>query len=265
MTENYEVYAIRYGTVERPDRQNFLEARDPHDRMGRIDYFVWAAIGAGRTFVIDTGFTEEIAKRRNRPLLRCPTEGLRLIGVEAATVRDVVVTHMHYDHLGGFDRFPAATFHLQDREMAYATGRHMAHRAFSAAYDVDPVVGLVREVYGGRVKFHDGDAELAPGFSLHLIGGHTAGMQVARVHTARGWVVLASDASHLYANMEEGNPFPIIHDMAAMFDGYETLRRLADSDRHIIPGHDPQVMERYPSAGPGLEGIAVRLDAEPSA
>jgi len=88
MTETYEVYAIRYGTVERPDRQNFLEARDPHDRMARIDYFVWAAIGPDRTFVIDTGFTEEIAKRRNRPLLRCPTEGLRLIGIEAATVRD---------------------------------------------------------------------------------------------------------------------------------------------------------------------------------
>ena len=155
MTETYEVYAIRYGSVERPDRQNFLEARDPHDRMGRIDYFVWAAIGAERTFVIDTGFTEEIAARRNRRIERCPTEGLRLLGIEAETVRDVVVTHMHYDHLGGFDRFPAATFHLQDREMAFATGRHMAHRAFNAAYEVDPVVGLVREVYGGRVRFHD--------------------------------------------------------------------------------------------------------------
>ncbi len=89
------------------------------------------------------------------------------------------------------------------------------------------------------------------------------GLQAVRVWTRRGWVVLASDASHFYANMEQGRPFPIIYNLGDMLEGYRTLERLASSHRHIVPGHDPLVLERYPAAKPGLEGIAVRLDAEP--
>ena len=91
------------------------------------------------------------------------------------------------------------------------------------------------------------------------------GIQSVRVHTRIGWIVLASDATHLYANMEEVRPFPIVHDVGAMVEGYRRLRELADDPRYVVPGHDPLVMQRYPAAGPGLEGVAVRLDAEPRA
>jgi glyoxylase-like metal-dependent hydrolase (beta-lactamase superfamily II) len=205
-----------------------------------------------------------MAAKRGREHLRCPTHGLRLLGVDAASVKDVVITHLHYDHVGNFELFPAATLHLQDLEMQYATGRHMREERYGGAFEVEDVAGVVRRVYAGRVQFHDGDAELFPGVSLHLIGGHTMGLQVVRVSTRRGWVVLASDASHYYANLEEGRPFPIFHDLGEVFEGYKTLRALASSPRHIVPGHDPLVMQRYPAAKPGLEGIAVRLDVEPS-
>ena len=113
--------------------------------------------------------------------------------------------------------------------MNYATGRHMAQPVFSGAFEVEDVVGMVRSTYAGRVRFHDGDAEIAPGVSLHLIGGHTMGLQVVRVATRRGWVVLASDASHFYANMEQVRPFPIVYSVADMVEGYARLRALADS------------------------------------
>src|SRR3546814_13401787 len=87
--------------------------------------------------------------------------------------------------------------------MDYATGRHMACEAHGRAYEPDHVAGLIRLVYGDRVVFHDGDAEIAPGISVHRVGGHTAGMQVVRVNTARGWVVLASDASHFYEHIQK--------------------------------------------------------------
>jgi glyoxylase-like metal-dependent hydrolase (beta-lactamase superfamily II) len=115
------------------------------------------------------------------------------------------------------------------------------------------------------VRFHDGDAELAPGISLHRIGGHTKGLQAVRVHTRAGWIVLASDASHLYANMQEERPFPAVFDVGEMIEGYRRLRELADAPDLIVPGHDPLVMKRYPAAGPGLDGIAVRLDQRPKA
>ena len=83
---------------------------------------------------------------------------------------------------------------------------------------------------------------------------------VRRVMTRRGWVVLASDASHFYANMEQQRPFPIVWSLADMVQGYGRLRELAESAAHIIPGHDPLVLERYPAPAKDLEGIVVRLD-----
>ena len=258
----YELFAVKYATHGRTQAANFVDPPDPHEAMP-IDYFVWAAVSVDHTFVIDMGFTEETADDRGRTFLRCPTDALGLIGVDANTVRDVIVTHFHYDHIGNFDKFPKADFHLQDREMAFATGRHMLNPAHGASMNVEDVVGMVRHLYGHRVRFHDGDAELAPGISVHHIGGHTDGLQSVRVKTKRGWVVLASDACHLYANMETRNPFPIIFDKDMVLAGYDRLRELADTPAHIVPGHDPQVLERYPAVSEQLKGIAVRLDEEP--
>lgn len=259
MSDLYEVYAVKYAHHARRAAENFVGG-DPHDGPMPLDYFVWLVRGGGRELVVDTGFSAAVAVKRGRQHLRCPTEGLRLLGVEAAAVKDVVITHLHYDHVGNFELFPAAILHLQDLEMRYATGRYMGHQCFRGAFDVEDVVGMVRRVYEGRVRFHHGDAELMPGVSLHLVGGHTMGLQVVRVATRRGAVVLASDASHFYANMEQGRPFPIVWSVGAMVEGYRRLHELAASPAHIVPGHDPLVMQRYPAASSGLEGIAVRLD-----
>jgi glyoxylase-like metal-dependent hydrolase (beta-lactamase superfamily II) len=254
----YEIYAIKYAHHMRRASENFIGG-DPHDGPMPLDYFVWLIRGEGREVVVDTGFSAAMAKKRGRDHLRCPTEGLRLLGSDAKDMKDVVITHLHYDHVGNFDLFPAATLHLQDVEMHYATGRHMLEERHRFAYEVEEVVGMVRRVYENRVRFHKGDSELAPGISLHLIGGHTMGMQSVRVATRRGWVVLASDASHFYANMEQTRPFPIVYSVDDMVAGYEKLRSLAASPAHVIPGHDPLVMQRYPAVK-GLEGIVVRLD-----
>jgi glyoxylase-like metal-dependent hydrolase (beta-lactamase superfamily II) len=213
--------------------------------------------------VVDTGFTAEVAARRQREYLRTPKAGLALLGVDADEVRDVVITHMHYDHVGTFFDFPSASFHLQDEEMRFVTGRHMRHHRFAHSFEVEDVVGMVRMLFKGRVHFHNGMADLAPGISLHHIGGHTPGLQSVRVHTQRGWVVLASDAAHYYEHMEKGRVFTSMYNLGDALEGYDTLRGLAESPRHLIPGHDPLVMARYPAAGKGLEGIAVRLDVMP--
>ena len=255
----YEVYALKYAHHERRATENFIGG-DPHDGPMPLDYFVWLLRGAGRELLVDTGFSRAMAAKRGRDHLRCPAESLGLLDVDARSVRDVVITHLHYDHVGNFELFPNATFHLQEREMRYATGRYMGHECFRGAFEVEDVVGMVRRAYQGRVSFHEGDGELFPGISLHLVGGHTMGLQVVRVATRRGWIVLASDASHFYANMEQERPFPIVWSVAEMVDGYRRMRALAESPGHIIPGHDPEVMQRYPAPSPALRGIVARLD-----
>ncbi len=260
----YEVYAIRYARRDARRPEHFVGG-DPHDAPMPMDYFVWLVRNAERTIVVDTGFTAEVAARRKREYLRPPKAGLALLGVRAEEVRDVVITHMHYDHVGTFFDFPGAVFHLQDEEMRFVTGRLMRHQPFAFSIEVEDVVGMVRMLFKGRVQFHRGEDDLAPGVSLHHIGGHTPGLQSVRVHTQRGWVVLASDATHYYEHMETGRCFTNLVDLGATLEGYNTLRRLAASPRHIIPGHDPLVMARYPAPSKELEGIAARLDVDPLA
>lgn len=257
----YQVYAIRYGHLDRTARHNFIDG-DPHDGPMPLDYYVWAIVGGGRHWVLDTGFDAAMAARRRRVLVRPVGEGLQLIGIDPAAVTDVIISHMHYDHAGNHDLFPAARFHLQDEEMAFCTGRSMCQGEMRAPFDAADVQKMVGRVFADRVVFHAGDSELAPGLTLHLVGGHTRGLQVVRVHTARGWVVLASDAAHFYANWHQRRPFPIVADIGRYLDAFPRIEALADSPRHVIPGHDPLVLARYPRALPEVADI-VRLDLEP--
>jgi glyoxylase-like metal-dependent hydrolase (beta-lactamase superfamily II) len=255
---NYEIYAVRYAHLERTARYNFLGS-DPHDGPMPLDYFVWVIKGADRTIVVDTGFGVEQATKRKRILVRPVDDGLRAIGIDHADVKDVVITHMHYDHSGNHHLFPNACMHLQDAEMSYCTGRCMTHPELRAPFEASDVARMVHRVFDGRVLFHDGESELAPGITLHHVGGHTKGLQVVRVSTARGPVVLASDAAHFYANFDQGRPFPIVESVSDYLEAHRRIRRLAGSDAHVIPGHDPAVLTRYPTAGEDI----VRVDLPP--
>lgn len=257
----YEIYAIRYGHLERSATHNFLGG-DEHDGPMPLDYYVWAIVGADGTFILDTGFDAATGAARGRTLVRPVADGLAALDIDPAGVRDVIVSHMHYDHAGNHDLFPQARYHLQDAEMAYCTGRSMCHGVIRAAYEARDVQAMVGRLYAGRVVFHDGVAQLAPGITLHRVGGHTRGLQVVRVQTRRGAVVLAADAAHFYANWHERRPFPIVDDVSAYLEAFRTLEALASSPQHIVPGHDPLVLQRYPAARAGVADIA-RVDLDP--
>lgn len=262
MSETYEVLAVKY--AERTNRiraENFIMA-DDHNSPHPMDYFVWVVRNANRTIVVDTGFDETEARRRNREILRAPANALTHLGIDAAAVTDVVVTHLHYDHAGTLGAFASARFHLQAAEMAYATGPCMCHQYMRFPFTADHVCEMVKNVYSGRVIFHDGDAEIAPGVSVHKIGGHSRGLQSVKVDTAIGPVVLASDAAHYYETFEQAKPFVLVADVEDMLKGYGTLQRLAGSPRRVIPGHDPLVMKRYPALNAATAGIVARLDVE---
>jgi len=261
--EPFEVLALRYAHLGgRHAGENFILA-DPHEVASDLDYFVWVVRRGEEVYVVDTGFAQAAADRRKRTLLRNPIDSLGLVGVDPAKVTDVIITHLHYDHAGNLDKLPHAKFHVQDRDMAFATGRSMGRQALRHPFDLENIQQMVAHVFAERAIFHDGDVELAAGLTLHRVGGHSAGLQILRVWTERGWVVVASDAAHLYANFEQRRPFPIVYDIAEMLEGFETLYRLADSPDHIVPGHDPLVMKYYPAVSAELAGIAVRLDVAP--
>lgn len=211
-----------------------------------LDYFVWLIKDGTSSWLVDAGFNKEMAERRARDFLRCPITSLGALGVQPSEVSDLIVTHLHYDHAGNLDLLPNARIHIQEREVHYATGCNMCKPIFRGAFAVEDVVQVVRRVYADRVSFIHGEATIAPGIEAHLIGGHTHGLQVVRVHTQRGWIVLASDASHYYENLEAESPYPIVYHVGEMVAGWDKVAKLAQSGQHIVPGHDPDVLKRYP-------------------
>jgi hypothetical protein len=230
----YEVYAVKYATREARSSEHF-HGGDPHDGPMPMDYFVWAVVSDEHSLVVDTGFSAEVAEKRQRTHLRCPTDGLEALGIDCAQSPLVILTHLHYDHVGNLEKFPAAAFVVQDDEMAFWTGRHASKEHFRHIIEVEDVLHLVRENFAGRLHFVAGTREILPGITVHRVGGHAAGLQVVRVSTARGNLVLG------------------------MYEAFETARSLADSPKHVVPGHDPLVMQRFPPASKKLEGVAARL------
>jgi glyoxylase-like metal-dependent hydrolase (beta-lactamase superfamily II) len=262
-TPIYEVYAIKYAEVGRKAYGNFIDG-DPHDNADMpLNYYVWAVIGDGRKIVVDTGFDAAMGAKRGRRIVNPVEEGLAALGIDHRDVADVIITHMHYDHSGNASLFPSARFHLQDAEMEYVTGRCMCHHQISHAFEADDVARMVHRVFAGQVQFHDGTDEIAPGITVHKLGGHTRGLQCVRVPTARGHVVLASDATHFYAHLETGRAFPVLYNLGELLEGYNTLRRLGTSPAHVVPGHDPLVLDRYPAASSRTEGWIARLHVDP--
>jgi glyoxylase-like metal-dependent hydrolase (beta-lactamase superfamily II) len=257
---NYEVYAIKYATREAKCSDHFFGAADPHEDYSMpMDYFIWLVKSDEHTLVVDTGFNEEVAKQRNRNYLRCPISVLPKLGVEPDSVSRVAITHMHYDHLGNTDKFPGAKFIVQESEMAFWTGKYASKAHFRHHITPDDILLLVKENLNGRVQFVNGTKEILPGITVHLTGGHCAGIQIIAIQTRKGTVVLASDVTHFYKNINEDRPFSIVTSLPKMYDAFELVGSLASSPELIIPGHDPAVMDLFMPARVGLEGIAVRI------
>jgi len=116
MTDNlpcYEVYALRYARMTRPASHNFI-LHDAHDGTVEMDFYVWLIKLDDTAILVDTGFGERGATQRGRPLDCCPIDALRHLGVRSEQIRDVILTHLHWDHAGNLDKLPNARFHLQE-------------------------------------------------------------------------------------------------------------------------------------------------------
>ncbi len=249
MSALWSVYAVKY--AERNNRtrsESFLDDDHPLAPHG-MDYFVWLLVNGEQRILVDTGYEAEEGARRGRPIERDPAEALTALGVEAANLDTVIISHLHYDHAGGLTRYPGARFHVQETELAFATGPCMCDADLRMPYTADHVCDMVRKVYSGRVTFYDGDAEVAPGVTVHKIGGHSLGLQSVRVMTQGGPLCLASDAAHYYENFEARKLFPIVVDRDAMRQGFARIIELAGTRDRVVPGHDPLVRERYPAFG----------------
>ena len=250
----YEVDAIRYGTLERFPVAALVAGADT-TRRADIALMVWLARAPGRTVLVDAGFYRDKFMRRWRPTsYERPSAAIARVGLQPDDVTDIVISHVHWDHLDGADLFPRARLWIQRAEYEYYVDS--AGRARSATIDSLDAVMLASLASAGRVALIPGDSvEIIPGITVYTGGKHTYASQYASVSTATGVVVIASDNAYLYENLEQRRPITQTLDSLSNLRAQDRMHRLASARSLVVPGHDPLVFTRFPAPGSGVARI----------
>jgi glyoxylase-like metal-dependent hydrolase (beta-lactamase superfamily II) len=252
------VVAVRYATRMASKRAFFLryDSYGEPDAPQGLDYYFWLVGDGPDPLVVDCGFDPAAGARRGRTCLCPPREALGRLGVDAASVSRVLITHFHYDHVGNLDAFPNAELLVPERELAFWTGPLAGREQFAQVVEPAEIERIVEAQRRGRVRTMGARTAVAPGVTAIDVGGHSPGQQILVVDTAGGPAVLASDAVHLYEELERDRPFEIVADLAEMYRAYDLIRDLGGV---VVPGHDPDVMRRFRRLDGPAGDIAVRI------
>lgn len=253
----YEVYAIRFGTLPQFAVSGLVAGADRSRRLD-IPVMVWLLKGSdGRRVLVDAGFHQKkyVDQWKVRDF-RSPAEAVSAAGVKPDEITDVIVTHAHWDHVGGVDLFPKATVWIQRDEYTYYTGEAWHARNTHGGIDADHMAALLKTNTDGRLRFVNGDdLEILPGIRCYTGGRHTQASQYVGVRTAGGTAVITSDNMYLYENLEKGAPIAQTLDAASNLKAQARIRSLASDPSLIVPGHDPAVFDRYPLVADGIVRI----------
>ena len=262
MSERYEVLAVRYGTRQASAAEVFLNYhayREPDRPLG-MDYFFWVARSPARTVVVDTGFSPAGGAARGRTMLMDTVPALRAAGTTPDAVSQVVLTHAHYDHIGGLPAFPAAEILMTADEYDFWTGPMGRRGQFAHTTEAGELNRLRELRQAGRLTLTGPARTVAPGIELIQVGGHTPGQAIVTVATAAGPVVLASDAVHYYEELERDRPFSTVANLADMYAAFDQIRELAGGGARLVAGHDPLVAGRFRGRAGSQDVIRVSDD-----
>lgn len=252
-----EVLAVRYGTRQARASEVFLNYHSyaEPDRPLGMDYFFWVVRSPARTVVVDTGFAPAAGTSRGRTGLLTVAAALDQAGLRPDSADQVVVTHAHYDHIGGLPAFGTAEVVMTEPEYDFWTGPMAARQQFAAHAEPDEISHLRELRARGRLTLTRGHYQVAPGIDLLHVGGHTPGQAIVTVRAGHRQVILTSDAVHYYAELEQDRPFALVTDVAAMYAAYDQIRELERAPGAVVvAGHDPEVLTRFPDRA-GSENV----------
>jgi glyoxylase-like metal-dependent hydrolase (beta-lactamase superfamily II) len=246
----YTIQAIRYG-VSPGIPVGALVVGGPKDEKVDVDFVVWLVRGDGHNILFDSGFHHErYFKQWNVSDYLRPDEAVQQAGVKPEDVTDIVISHAHWDHMGGIDLFPKATVWIQKDEYRYYTGEAWQSGGQHGGIDADDIQQLVKLNTEGRLRLVDGEKEILPGINVFVGSRHTYASQYLRVGGKTPFV-LASDNVYFYRNLAEHKASATFSDAdhAANIKAQERMIELAGSVDRIVPGHDALQFQKFPTEG----------------
>jgi glyoxylase-like metal-dependent hydrolase (beta-lactamase superfamily II) len=251
----YEIYALKYaGPFTRPAAMvNWFQDLD---KTVQINYYIFAIRGDGETIIVDCGCSPQLAQDRALSGYVNPVDVLKRIDIDAGTVKYLVASHIHFDHISGIGLFPQATVFLQEKEFNFWMKNPIAGRT-PFRQVTDPVANQYLAGLEGteRLQLVRGDKKILPGIQLLLCPGHTIGLQTVAVNTEKGTAIIGSDAAHTFSSYRTDIPSAIITDMIAWMKSYDKMRAKASSIDLLFPGHDIALLEDYPKAAEGISRL----------
>jgi glyoxylase-like metal-dependent hydrolase (beta-lactamase superfamily II) len=253
---NYEVYALSYGVYPNFPVSGLIAGADKSRKID-LQMMVWLLRGGGRNILVDTGcYHENVVKGKGIQNLIKASEAVAKLGLAAADITDIVITHMHWDHADGMDLFPSAKIWIQKEEYGYYTGAAWREGGKHGGIEPDDVLTLVKLNIAGKVNLVDGDnVEIIDGVKVYTGGRHTFASQYVSARTASGTVVIASDNMYLYENLEKHAPIAQTFDADSNLKAQDRMREIASKPDFIVPGHDPAVFVKFPKPGNGVAKI----------
>jgi glyoxylase-like metal-dependent hydrolase (beta-lactamase superfamily II) len=250
-TPEYSIQAIRYASS--PDVPvSALVVGGPKDVKVDIAMVVWLIRGGGRTILFDSGFHRDTFLKYfpMKDYLR-PDDAVKLAGVKPEEVTDIVISHAHWDHMGGIDLFPKAKVWIQKEEYRYYTMEAWQPAGNHGGIDPDDVKQLLQLNTEGRLRLVDGDnVEIFPGIRAYTGSRHTYASQYLRVEGNPSFV-LASDNCYFYLNLSSHLASATFSDAdhPANIAAQSRMIELAGSVDRVVPGHDALQFQKFPTEG----------------
>lgn len=251
----YQVHAVRYATIADFPVSSLVAGAD-RSRRADIAMMIWVLRGGGRTVLFDAGFHGEqyVSQWKPRDYVR-PDTALAELELAPTDVTDVVLSHVHWDHLDGASLFPRARVWIQQDEYEYYVDGEGKPK--SRGIDASGAALLADVRKAGRLQLVAGDSvEVMPGITAYTGGRHTYASQYVGVRTLEGVVVLASDNLYLYENLDRGVAIAQTFDADANLRAQARMKAIAGDPRRIVPGHDPLVFTRFPRVAEGVVVIS---------
>ncbi len=247
----YSIQAIRYANSP-GDSVADLVMGAPKDEKVDTVFVIWLIRGGGHNILFDSGFHREkwFKYFPMTDYLR-PDEAVKLAGVKPDEMTDVVISHAHWDHIGGIDLFPKAAVWIQKEEFRYYTGDAWQPGGNHGGIDPEDVQQLAKLNTEGRVRLVDGDdVEIFPGIRAYTGARHTYASQYLRIEGNPPFV-LASDNCYLYRNLAEHKASATFSeaDYAANIKNQTRMIELAGSAERVVPGHDALQFNKFPTQG----------------
>ncbi|MBN1794582.1 MAG: MBL fold metallo-hydrolase [Candidatus Omnitrophica bacterium] len=253
----YRVYALEYGSSFYP-KDEVLYKASPQERVW-FSWMFWLIQKGDMYILVDTGFFDPaLARERGFTYHLNPVERLGELGISPSEIDDVIITHVHWDHIGTLNRYPNAIVWIQQKEYAYA--RSLLERKDTKSRLRRYLNAIMQAEREGRLNIVQGHTTMLPGIALDLAGGHTPGSQYVTVQTLSGPVILADDETYLYQNNQWHTPVGTAYNRAANLAAIQSMHKGAASPLLIVPGHDPRVMFYFPKAGDGIVEITTVSD-----